>query len=420
MRVQAVHRGELGAAPLPLASASAKTTLVHAVDEVVGDRALVDARPWCAELDPADEVGLVLAHALTALRAGAPGVVARVALGNDLLMQIAKLRALRATWARLLEVTGVSAELIVWAGPDAATWTVYDPWVNLLRNTAGTFAALAGGADHVTPLPWDAALGAPDAHARRLADNTFHVLVHEAHLGLTADPAAGSWAIESWSADVARAAWETLTRIEAAGGPSAIPLDVLAGPTRAERARRIVKRLDGIVGTSLHPNLDEARPHRDGAPIDRGVARAAPFEALRAAAEARVPPPTVFLVGLGPIAEHTTRLGWVKGLYEVAGIRALGSATTGAAYDDPAVCVADWRASGAPLAVLCGADERYRESGAAFVAALAQAGARVALAGRPKDLALAVDAQVYVGMDVVAALAAELAAQGVHVAGGAA
>ncbi|MCC6620281.1 MAG: hypothetical protein IT385_03450 [Deltaproteobacteria bacterium] len=421
-RVQAVHRGELGAPPLPGVTAAGRTTLVHDAAEVVGERALVDARAFAAALDPADEVGLTLAHAVQALRDGAPGIVVRVALGTDLLMQIAKLRALRATWARVRELTGVDAPMIVWAGPDAATWTVYDPWVNLLRNTAGTFAALVGGADHVTPIPWDAALGEPDAHARRLADNTFRVLVDEAHLGLTADPAAGSWAIEAWSADLAAAAWATLTRVEAAGGPRALGLEALAAPTRAERARRIVKRLDGILGTSLHPNLDELRPARAGAPLDRGEARAAPFEALRRAAEAHDPRPSAFLVGLGPVAEHATRLGWVKGLYEVAGVRALGSARTGAAYDATdagvAACVADWRVSGSPLAVLCGADERYRDAGAAFVAALKAAGARVTLAGRPKDLSLAVDAQVYAGMDVVAGLAAELAAQGIPVSGG--
>jgi len=389
-------------------------------DEVVGDRALVDARPWSAGLDPADEIGLALAHALHALRLGAPGVVVRVALGTDLLMQIAKLRALRATWARLVELAGVDAPLVVWAGPDAATWTVYDPWTNLLRSTAGTFAGIVGGADHVTPLAWDAALGQPDARARRLADNTFHVLVDEAHLGLTADPAAGSWALEAWTDALARAAWDTLVSVEAAGGasaPGAPGPHTLGLATGAERARRIVKRIDGILGTSLHPNLDEVRPPRAGVPLDRGAARALPFERLRAAAEAHAPRPSVFLVGLGPIAEHATRLGWVKGLYEVAGVRALGSAINGVAWDAPdlgaGACVAAWRNSGAPLAVLCGSDDGYRAAGLAFATALREAGARVALAGRPKDLTLPIDLQVFAGMDVVAALAAELTAQGV-------
>ena len=411
-QIETVYDGELGAAgSLPAVAPSAPPRLSTEAPTVVPpDGVLVDARGFGAELAAPDEVGLTLAHAVTALREGATCVVVRVALGSDFLQQIAKIRALRLTWSRLQELTGTGtdARLVIWAGPDAATWTAYDPWVNLLRNTVGVFAAVVGGADHVTPIAWDAALGEPDADAVRLAENTFHVLVEEGHLAAVADPAAGSWAIESWTANIAADAWALLLRIEAAGGLAAFPVATLAEAERAERATRIVKRIDGIIGTSLYPNPAEERPLRTGVPIDRGPARALPFERLRARADAAPTRPSVFLAGLGPLAEHGTRLAWVKGLYEIAGIHVVGSPV-----DDPAALVSAWRASGASVAVLCGSDDHYRAAAESYVTALHGAGARVVLAGRPKDLALPVDAQVYAGMDVVAALDAELRAQGV-------
>jgi len=393
VEVQTVHAGELGAGrALPRAG---DVRLVRFDEAIAAD---VDARPLVARgLAPESELGVALAGALACLRGGAGRVVVRLALGNDFLMQVAKLRALRLLWARLVEL-GAEAELVVWAEPSAFSWTAYDPWVNLLRNTTGCFAAIVGGADWVTPLPYDLALATPDALARRLAENTVHVLLHEGQLGWPADPAAGSWAIEAWTEALAAAAWEVVRHLEEAG-PG---FDVASLSHAAARHERIVKRLDGIIGTSLYPNPTE--PLAVGATAALGPRAAEPFERLRP----RGARASVFLVCLGPLAEHSVRALWAKGLYEVAAMRVVMSEP----LDSVAAAVAAWRASGAPVAVLCGTDQVYGEHGAAYVAGLHEAGARVVLAGRPRGLELAVDQQIYAGMDVVAALEAELAAQG--------
>lgn len=400
--VQTVHAGELG---LGHALGPARDVRVVA-DGVDAD---VDARGFAADMHAADELGLTLAHAVHAARAGAERLVVRVALGNDFLLQVAKLRALRLCWARVGELAAVP-ELIVWAEPSAYTWTVYDPWVNLLRNTAGCFAAVVGGADWIAPRAFDAALGAPEPSSVRLAENTVHVLVHEGQLAWPGDPAAGSWALESWTAALAERAWAVLQQVEAVGVDAFDPTPLKA--TARTKRERVVKRLDGIIGTSTYPNLIEARPTRAGEGLT-GERAALPFERLRAAVDAG-PRPIVFLACIGPLAEHAVRAGWVRGLYEVAGVRVVS-----AAVKDPADAVAQYRESGAPVAVVCGADAAYVERGASFIAALRDAGARVVLAGRPKGVELpeSVSAapKLYAGMDVVAALTAELAAQGVKV-----
>ena len=79
-----------------------------------------------------------------------------------------------------------------------------DPWVNMLRTTVACFAAAVGGADAITVLPFDAALGLPDDLARRIARNTQSILHDESSLGRVLDAAGGSWYVETLT-DRARA-----------------------------------------------------------------------------------------------------------------------------------------------------------------------------------------------------------------------
>src|SRR5690606_34137133 len=86
----------------------------------------------------------------------------------DEFLTVAKLRALRLLWARIEQACGLTPRPIPLAAETA--WRMLgrrDPWVNLLRNTMAVFSAVVGGADSITVLPFTAALGLPDALARR-------------------------------------------------------------------------------------------------------------------------------------------------------------------------------------------------------------------------------------------------------------
>jgi methylmalonyl-CoA mutase len=275
--------------------------------------------------------------------------------------------------------------------------------VNLLRNTAATFAGAIGGADILTPLPYDAALGVPDADARRLARNTVHLLEHEAQLARVADVAAGSHAIESWTEALAARAWGLAQAIEEQGGfEAALASGFVAArvaQTRQEEAARLARRQDGLVGTSLFPNLDEVRPLR-AAPAPAGVAPrlAEPVERLRAAGEARGQ--RAVHDTRGAPAEHLARLGFAKGFYELAGIRTVEIA------DGPALAD-EIRAAGATLAVVCGSDRAYPDAVPRLAPALAAAGIqRVVVAGRPGEReaayrAAGVHAFIHLGLNVL-------------------
>lgn len=206
-----------------------------------------------------------------------------VAVGRDLLMEIAKLRALRFTWSRMVEACGGSPEARrapVHAVTSPRTLTVRDPWVNILRGTVATFAAAVGGADVVTCLPFDAAIGPPAELARRVAANTHTVIREEAHLDKVADPAGGSWALERLTDDLANAAWAELQRVERHGGMAAA---LQEGLVREEllrvlgrRRAAIASRREPVTGVSTWPKLDERPPVRPPLTVEevRGRVRA--------------------------------------------------------------------------------------------------------------------------------------------------
>ena len=90
----------------------------------------------------------------------------------------------------------------------------------MLRTTIAITAAGLGGADNIAALPHTAALGLPDAFARRVARNTQLILLEESNLAKVADPAAGSGAVEDLTAKLCAAAWalfQTSTRRAAPG-----------------------------------------------------------------------------------------------------------------------------------------------------------------------------------------------------------
>src|SRR5882757_7346371 len=208
----------------------------------------------------------------------------RYAATADQFATIAKLRAARGLWARVAAECGVTG---TGAGPDAAQRqhvvssepmvTARDPWVNMLRGTLACFSAGVGGANAVTVLPFDAALGLPDPFSRRIARNTQSLLIAESHLARVVDPAGGSWYVEQLTDALARRAWEVFTGIERAGGLLAVLRDgslaETLATTWAARARRLATRKEPVLGVSEYANLTERLPSRapDTRPAPRGL-----------------------------------------------------------------------------------------------------------------------------------------------------
>src|SRR5450830_934334 len=389
----------------------------------------------------AQELAFAIASAVEYLRAlsgsGVPLDAARgmihfrMSADADEFLTIAKFRALRKLWARVEGACGL-APIPAYVAAETA-WrmmTRRDPYVNMLRMTIAVTAAGLGGADSITALPHTAALGLPDAFARRIARNTQLILLEESNLAKVADPAAGSGAIEDLTSKLCAAAWSQFQEIEAASGAwGALERGLVqrqVAAVRAERQRAAARRKDALTGTSDFPNLHE-KPAAvlDVAPIVTPKERAAavtiealprirltePFDALRDASDRWLAKtgarPKVFLANLGRLSDFTARAMFAKNFYEAGGIEAVSND----GFKDQAGMIAAFKASGAKLACLCASDKVYAEQAAGAAKALTAAGATVHLAGRPRDLEAewqqaGVKTFAFMGCDVVSTLQA--------------
>ncbi|MFD0147111.1 MULTISPECIES: methylmalonyl-CoA mutase family protein [unclassified Streptomyces] len=427
-------RGSLGADPLgfeartgrPFDFAPVAALARRCAEEYPGLRALtVDALPYHeAGGSAAQELGCSLATGVAYLRqlteAGLSVEQAcgqlefRYAATADQFLTIAKLRAARRLWARVAEVCGAGAAgaQTQHAVTSSVMMTRRDPWVNMLRTTVATLAAGVGGADSVTVLPFDHALGLPDGFARRIARNTSTILIEESHLSRVIDPAGGSWYVERLTDELAEAGWEFFQGIERTGGQAATLRSGRLGQELAAtweaRSAKLAKRREPITGVSEFPHLTEkpvvreAAPERPAGGLPR-VRRDDAFEVLRARSDAHLAAtgarPRIFLATLGPAAAHTARATFAANLFQAGGIEPVVEGT--------------FEESGATEACLCSSDALYEEQAAARAGELGALGARhVFLAGRPAAYD-GVDSYVFAGCDAVAVLSATLDRMGV-------
>lgn len=191
-------------------------------------------------------------------------ILFRMSLGTHHFLAIAKLRAARKVWARIVEASGGSSDaagLRIHAQTSDRVLTHRDPYVNMLRNTVAVFAAGIGGADAITSVPFDHLVGLPDQLSRRVARNTVLILGEESHLHRVADPAGGSWFLDNLTNQLADAAWDVMQQIEKQGGMlTALRSGWIAeqiDSAYAPRAKDIARRKEGITGVSEFPNVTE-------------------------------------------------------------------------------------------------------------------------------------------------------------------
>lgn len=332
----------------------------------------------------------------------------RLAATDEQFPTIAKFRAARRLWARVLEASGGSGEMALHGVTSRPMATRRDPWVNLLRGTVAAFAAGVGGADALTVVPFDEPLGVPDALGRRIARNTSSLLIEESHLAAVTDPAGGSYAVEKLTDDLAVAGWAELGRIEEAGG-------ALADAARTgakERVRAVAEARDAqvadrsrpLTGVSEFPNLDEVLPEREQIPHRYARRYGWAYEDMRAEPAER----PVFLATMGSVAAHTARATFATNLFAAGGVAVEAVGPT----DGVEAVTAAY--AGQPVVCLAGTDASYAEWGADLVTALRAAGASyVVLAGKPGERTItmqgdaddAVDDWCAMGVDALGFLA---------------
>ncbi|MDP1622974.1 MAG: methylmalonyl-CoA mutase family protein [Bacteroidales bacterium] len=337
----------------------------------------------------------------------APYVQFSLGIGTDYFMEVAKFRAVRLLWTRMLEQYQAKHEesFRLFIHATTALWnkSIYDPYVNMLRTTTEGMSAALGNIDSMTINPFDTSYKDSDEISRRVALNQQMLLKEESYLNKIVDPGAGSYYIENLTHAIAHHSWELFKDVESRGGMMAcIKSGFIQDEVERSRNQKIMaiaQRKIIMLGTNQYPNVmetmsDSIQPADDiQAQVGKTYKVLAPFrvasgfEEIRLSTEGFVNKgnkrPAVFLLTIGNLAMLRARAGFATNFFGCAGYEIIDN--QGFTTVDDGVTSA--LASNAGVIVICSSDEEYPQIVPEIAGKIKAAGsaARIVVAGFPKD-----------------------------------
>jgi methylmalonyl-CoA mutase len=263
----------------------------------------------------------------------APRIKFTFGIASNYFMEIAKIRAARLLWAKIVEAYGVGnrANAYMYIHSVTCDWnkTAYDAYVNVLRTTTEAASGILGGSDSITVHPFNSAFNTPDEFSERIAQNIPIILKEEAYFDKAIDPAAGSWYIESLTDAIANHAWDLFLEIEKEGGyHEAFDKGFIKkkiDDTATQRNADIAQRKEILLGTNQYPDQNEKVTllkketsilPDDAVKMYRG---ADAFEALRQKTENAKKLPRVFLFTMGNLSMRKARANFSANFFACAG-----------------------------------------------------------------------------------------------------
>ncbi len=321
-------------------------------------------------------------------------------IGGNYFMEIAKFRAARLLWAKIVE--SYKAPIFTAALKDAAkmnvsaetskfNMTVFDAYVNLLRSQTETMSAAIAGVDEITVTPFDVTYERPTDFSERIARNQQLLLKEEAHFNKVTDPAAGSYYIENLTESIAQEAWKQFLAIQDNGGMYQMIMDgKVQEAMQANLTKRlsdVAKRKEFILGSNQFPNFNETAAKKIkenagacssicnckdkkqeqaacccGSECEKAalptlpVARAAEeFETLRLATESAKKQPVAFMLTIGNLAMRIARAQFSCNFLACAGYKVIDN--NGFKTVKEGIKAA--RKAKADIIVLCSSDDEY-------------------------------------------------------------
>jgi methylmalonyl-CoA mutase len=187
-------------------------------------------------------------------------------IGMNFFMEIAKLRAARLLWHRIMSDFGAkkpkSLMLRTHCQTSGVSLTEQDPYNNIIRTTVEAMAAVLGGTQSLHTNSFDEAIALPTDTSARIARNTQLVLAEETGIANVADPLGGSYYVEALTKELADAAWALIEEVEALGGmtkavDSGLPKQRIE-EAAAARAASVDRGETTIVGVNRYRLKDEA------------------------------------------------------------------------------------------------------------------------------------------------------------------
>ncbi len=337
----------------------------------------------------------------------APNLKFHFGVGSNYFMEIAKIRAARLLWSKIVNAYGPSDAEFTRTHIHSITsdWnkTLYDPYVNMLRTTTEAMSAIIGGTNSLTVRPFDAIFREPSGFSERIARNQQLLLKEESYLDKIVDPAAGSYYIETLTDSIAEQAWKLFLEVMEMGGFVAAFkkgfVQEKIKKTANQRDIAIANRREILIGTNQYPNfteyLDKPVDQQVLEPKDNTAANtvaeslkayrgAQQLEKLRAATDKHAlsaKRPAAFMLTFGSLAMRRARSQFSGNFFGCAGYTIIDN--NGFKTVDEGVEAA--LNSKAKIVVICAADEDYPVIAPEIREKIGDK-AIVVVAGYPKDI----------------------------------
>jgi len=376
--------------------------------------------------------------------------------------EIAKLRAVRLLWNRVLDGYKIENRkpLIIHASTSKWNKAIADSHNNMLRATTEATSAAVGGADRITVHPYNTYFEQTDDFSRRIARNVSHILDEEVHLSAVENPSDGSYYIEVLTDEIAKKAWEFFQLIERQGGfQKAVEGKIIQGEigrSRLAKDEALATRKLTLTGVNITPDTEQELPkdlfkstpvdslyQSTGEPninpdkliesltnsLDNGATlgdvintflqpqkqlypalksyrTAQRFEEIRLATQLfekkRGKKVSVQLVPIGDLKMRKARATFSRNFLGCAGFEV----NNPPGYETVEEAASDLSGSDADLFVLCGADDAYPELAQPFVKAFSSDDTVTLLAGNPKENAdqyreAGIDYFIYMGVNML-------------------
>lgn len=187
------------------------------------------------------------------------------AVGMNFYLEIAKLRAARLLWWRIMQAFAPKQEksMVLRTHCQTSGWslTEQDPYNNITRTTIEAMAAVFGGTQSLHTNAFDEAMALPSDFSARIARNTQLIIQEESHIPHVIDPWAGSYMMEKLTQEMSDQAWALISEIENRGGMTRaiesgwakLQIETQA----AEKQARIDTGKDVIVGVNKYPTMQK-------------------------------------------------------------------------------------------------------------------------------------------------------------------
>ena len=309
-------------------------------------------------------------------------------VGANYFMEIAKFRAFRMLWAKILKEYGVAEEACytyIMATTTEYNKTLFDSYVNLLRTQTEAMSSALAGVESMVVTAFDAPYEEPTDFSERIARNQQLMLKEENHFSKIVDVAAGSYYVEELTRSLATEAWKLFLAIEQAGGflatVKAGKVQQTINDTNAQRHVKVAQRREFVLGSNQFPNFNEKSDGKTAVTCCCGkcgegetelakldVTRlASEFEVLRQQTEKAKKRPVAFMLTIGDLKWRQARAQFSCNFLGCAGYEVkdnLGFKTVEEGVDAA-------MKAGADIVVLCSSDDEYTQYGVAALKALA-------------------------------------------------